>query len=61
MDFDINDLKRKYTLALDQKLNLELNLKKFLPFVQEQILKRFVSIYIKSEKEFLMMNIQLGA
>jgi hypothetical protein len=44
IDFDENELKRKYTLALDQKLNLELNLKSFLPFVQEQILKRFVSL-----------------
>jgi hypothetical protein len=42
IDFDVNELKRKYTLTLDQKLNLELNLKNFLPFVQEQILKRFV-------------------
>ncbi|PKC59863.1 hypothetical protein RhiirA1_445221 [Rhizophagus irregularis] len=39
IDFDVNELKRKYTLTLDQKLNLELNLKNFLPFVQEQILK----------------------
>ncbi|CAB5128932.1 unnamed protein product [Rhizophagus irregularis] len=39
IDFDVNELKRKYALTLDQKLNLELNLKNFLPFVQEQILK----------------------
>lgn len=47
IDFDVNELKRKYTLTLDQKLNLELNLKNFLPFVQEQILKRFVSFITK--------------
>lgn len=41
-DFDVHDLKRKYILAWDQKYNLELSLKKSLPFVQDRILKRFV-------------------
>ncbi|RIA96183.1 hypothetical protein C1645_755665 [Glomus cerebriforme] len=31
IDFDVNDLKRKYSLALHQKLNLEENLKQILP------------------------------
>jgi hypothetical protein len=38
IDFDSNDLKVKYTLNLNQKYNLEQNLKQGLPFP----LKRFV-------------------
>jgi hypothetical protein len=38
IDFDANELKRKYVMDLHQKKNLELNLKQIL----EQILKRFV-------------------
>ncbi|RIA96712.1 hypothetical protein C1645_815026 [Glomus cerebriforme] len=38
-DFDKNDLRCKYILTLDQKLNLESSLKEALPFVQDQILK----------------------
>ncbi|GBC06057.1 hypothetical protein RclHR1_00660011 [Rhizophagus clarus] len=39
-DFDVSDLKRKYTLTWDQRYNLELSLKKSLPSIQNQILKR---------------------
>ena len=46
MDFDVNDLKRKYVLTLRQKLNLEQNLKQILPFYFPQhpipIVKRLV-------------------
>ncbi|GBC06059.1 hypothetical protein RclHR1_00660013 [Rhizophagus clarus] len=37
VDYDVNELKRKYILHLNQKLNLESNLKGFLPFIQDQI------------------------
>ncbi|GET00486.1 hypothetical protein GLOIN_2v1549999 [Rhizophagus clarus] len=37
-DFEVNDLKRKNTLTWEQKLNLEVNLKQDLPFLQDQIL-----------------------
>jgi hypothetical protein len=43
IDFDINDLKCKYNLTLNQKKNLYLSLNQVLPFLQEQILRRFVS------------------
>ncbi|CAB4389654.1 unnamed protein product [Rhizophagus irregularis] len=42
-DFDTNDLKHKHTLTWNQKLNLELNLKQVLPFLQEKILKSDLS------------------
>lgn len=41
-DFDMSDLKRKSLLTSDQKINLELSLKKNFPFLQYQILKWFV-------------------
>ena len=39
MDFDVNDLKRRYLLTLHQKLNLERNLKQILPlyFMQHPV------------------------
>jgi|SRR6266542_4663652 len=42
IDFDVNDLKRKNTLTLDQKLNLKQSIKKVFPFLREQNLKRLV-------------------
>ena len=36
MDFDINELKRRYSLTLRQKLNLEQNLKQILPLYFSQ-------------------------
>ncbi|GES85877.1 hypothetical protein GLOIN_2v1836766 [Rhizophagus clarus] len=40
IDFNVNDLKHKHTLTLNQKLNLELSIKQTLPSLQEKILKR---------------------
>jgi hypothetical protein len=42
IDFDTNELKRKYTLTRDQKISLEISLKNDLLFLQDQIFKRFV-------------------
>ena len=36
MDFDVNDLKRRYFLTLHQKLNLEQSLKQVLPLYFSQ-------------------------
>ncbi|GBC07468.1 hypothetical protein RclHR1_00750002 [Rhizophagus clarus] len=41
IDFDVNDLKRKYTLTWNQKLNLEQSLKRVLSFLQEKFLKSY--------------------
>ncbi|UZO06008.1 uncharacterized protein OCT59_026344 [Rhizophagus irregularis] len=43
IDFDVNELKYKYTLTWNQKLNLEQSLKNVLPFLQGKLLLR--SIY----------------
>ena len=57
-DFDVNDLKRKNRLNWNQKLNLEVNLKRDLPFLQDQILNRFVTYYKillqKKKKNFVL-------
>ncbi|GBB94259.1 hypothetical protein RclHR1_02320014 [Rhizophagus clarus] len=39
IDFDVYDLRRKRTLTLNKKINLERSLKQDLPFLEEQILK----------------------
>uniref|UniRef100_U9T7L6 Uncharacterized protein n=1 Tax=Rhizophagus irregularis (strain DAOM 181602 / DAOM 197198 / MUCL 43194) TaxID=747089 RepID=U9T7L6_RHIID len=39
IDFDVNDLRYKDALTLNQKINLEMNLTQDLPSLQEQILK----------------------
>ncbi|CAB4395087.1 unnamed protein product [Rhizophagus irregularis] len=40
IDFDVNELKYKYTLTWNQKLNLEQSLKEVLPFLQGKLLLR---------------------
>jgi hypothetical protein len=56
-DFDATDLKRKNALTWEQKLNLELNLKQDIPFLQDQILNRFVTFIINYLKNKIKLKL----